>query len=389
MKLLSRRPFLTALTCVGLTIAAPMSVPAIANPAPIAAASAPAAPAYALLRDATAERNADGTYTLTWDAKPAVADVDVFASTDPAQQGQHLAMTSGERIVLSGLDPDRRWYFELVPSGQERGLPVATRDLGLAGVPNARDIGGYRARNGRVVQWGSVFRTDTLSGATDGDVTKLTQLGLDQVIDFRSPAEIRSQGSDRLPEGARQVLRPIYDPDNDFFVEVSRIIGSGDPELQREALADGAAERLLIRENRMYASDAEARRHIGAVLRDLAESGDPLLYHCTAGKDRTGWITAVILTTLGVARETIFADYLLSNHYRRAYNEKTMAYLQERGLMTEPELLLPLLEVRREYLDAAFDEVDRRYGSFANYLQRGLGIDPLTQRALRDRLLVR
>lgn len=384
-----------AAAIAGLTLALSSATPVSATAATptqssVSAGTAQAsAPRAAPIRTADAVRADDGSYTLTWRAVPGVGSVEIYAATDPRQRGQHITTSSDDRAVISGLDSAQRWYFELVPEGRDRGFPIATRSLDLAGLPNARDVGGYRTRDGRIVTWGSVLRTDTLSKATDTDIDRLGRLGLSQVVDFRSPAEIHREGQSRIPDGSAYTPRPIYDPEDDFFVKVSRLIGSGDPDLQHEALADGRAEQLMIEENRFYATDADTRAHIGAVLRDLATSDEALLYHCTAGKDRTGWMTAVLLTTLGVDRETVLGDYLLSNEYRATVNEKTMAVLAERGHMRDPELLRPILEVRGEYLRAAFDEVETRYGSFARYLRHGLGVDPATQRELRQRLLVR
>jgi protein-tyrosine phosphatase len=112
-----------------------------------------------------------------------------------------------------------------------------------------------------------------------------------------------------------------------------------------------------------------------------------VLYHCTAGKDRTSWMTAIVLTALGVHRADVMDDYLLSNLFLRVSNEKLLADLAKAGMMRDPGLLRPLLEQRPAYLEAAFDEAGRRFGSFGDFLAEGLGADDAMLQALRDDLL--
>ncbi len=98
----------------------------------------------------------------------------------------------------------------------------------------------------------------------------------------------------------------------------------------------------------------------------------PLLFHCTAGKDRTGWLAAVVLTALDVDRDTIVADYLRTHELNAVGRDYTMTTMASR--IDQPEILLPLLEVRLEYLEAAFLEADRCYGGMDGYLREGLGL---------------
>ncbi|MFE2236577.1 tyrosine-protein phosphatase [Streptomyces sp. NPDC059442] len=127
----------------------------------------------------------------------------------------------------------------------------------------------------------------------------------------------------------------------------------------------------------------------GAVnVRDLAEpGGGPLLYHCTSGKDRTGWTSHLLLTVLGVPESTAVGDYLASNTLRAAYDARVREGLRQGGLMQNPELIVPLQEVRTEYLDAALAEVRSGYGGLLRYLTVGLGLELRTLAALRARLV--
>jgi protein-tyrosine phosphatase len=113
----------------------------------------------------------------------------------------------------------------------------------------------------------------------------------------------------------------------------------------------------------------------------------PLLYHCSGGKDRAGWMTAIALTALGVPRELVLRDYLLSNDFHRTGYQKLRFDLVKTGIVADPELLRPILEQSPTYLGAAFEEADRRYGSFGGFLTRGLQVSEAMLGGLRRTLL--
>jgi protein-tyrosine phosphatase len=136
-------------------------------------------------------------------------------------------------------------------------------------------------------------------------------------------------------------------------------------------------------------ADQRQRDGFGIALRMMADTkhGVPLLYHCTSGKDRTGWMTAIVLTALGVPHAAVIEDYLLSNDIYQARYFKLGNDLAKTGMMREPGLLRPILELNAGYLEAAFDEVGQRFGTFAEFMQRGLGMDDQSLRQLREALL--
>ena len=135
-------------------------------------------------------------------------------------------------------------------------------------------------------------------------------------------------------------------------------------------------------------TDARQREAFGAALRLVCAAGRlPLLYHCTSGKDRSGWMTAIVLTALGVPRELVLRDYLLSNDLHRTGYTKLRLDLVKTGIVRDPELLRPILEQSATYLGAAFEEADRRYGSFSTFLTRGLDVSAAMLAGLRHALL--
>lgn len=259
------------------------------------------------------------------------------------------------------------------------------RHVVLDGAVNVRDAGGYRSAYGLEVRPGRLFRGDSLSRLTGADVDRLDRLGLRAVIDFRSAGEVLLGGGDRLPYGAEYVHLPVSGGDLGALYE---LIASGDHERQRRELGDGRAASFMAEMNRGFVADARQREAFGAALRLLCSPGRlPLLYHCTSGKDRAGWMTAIVLTALGVPRELVLRDYLLSNDYHRAGYDKLRLDLVKTGIVADPALLRPVLEQSATYLGAAFEEADRRYGSFGRFLTHGLDVSEAMLDQLRHGLL--
>ncbi|MGW7363577.1 tyrosine-protein phosphatase [Streptomyces sp. NPDC054841] len=258
--------------------------------------------------------------------------------------------------------------------------------LPLQGAVNVRDLGGHPTWSGDRVRYGLVHRADALSRLTDADVTTLAGLGLRRVVDYRIPLELQYDGADRLPAGLAVTSRPVTD--NGLFAQLLTVIGSGDPVKQEEMLGNGKAAAFMHGVYRTFVTSAENRDRFGATLRDAASAATtPLLYHCTAGKDRTGWTSYLLLVSLGVPEPLAVQDYLASNTYRAAYDAKVREGLKQSGRMQNPDLLIPLQEVRTEYLNSALAAVDTEYGGLFGYLTKGLGLDLRTLSALRGRLL--
>ncbi|MDL4816230.1 tyrosine-protein phosphatase [Actinomadura opuntiae] len=265
---------------------------------------------------------------------------------------------------------------------------VAQAQDALQGTVNFRDLGGYRTVSHARVRPGRVFRTDALNRTTDADLGALARLGVRAVVDFRTPGEVAGDGADRLPPGLAVTARPISDAG--MYAAVNAAIGSKDPAKQEAVLGGVRGAEIMRALYRTFVSDAGSRAAFGRTLRDLADrSSTPLVFHCTSGKDRTGWMSYLLLHALGVPDSTARYDYLLSNQYRQDADAATRAQLKAAGYMQDPELLVPIQEVRPDYLDAALDQVRRSYGTLDRYLRVGLGVDARTQARLRHDLLVR
>ncbi|MFF8605245.1 tyrosine-protein phosphatase [Streptomyces sp. NPDC015346] len=260
------------------------------------------------------------------------------------------------------------------------------RHIPLQGAVNVRDLGGHLTYSGDRVRHGLVYRADHLGKLTESDVATLTGLRLGTVVDFRIPLEVRYDGADRLPAGLAPVSRPVTD--NGLFGQLLAAIGSRDPVRQEEMLGGGRAAAFMREVYRSFVTSAENRAAFAATFQDLARpEATPLLYHCTSGKDRTGWTSYLLLKALGVPEHQAVGDYLASNTFRAAHDAKVREALKQGGLMQNPNLIIPLQEVRTEYLDSALTEVRSGYGGLYGYLTKGLGLTPHDLLRLHDTLV--
>ncbi|WP_320780185.1 tyrosine-protein phosphatase [Streptomyces sp. CRN 30] len=303
----------------------------------------------------------DGSYLVTWKA-PGVREVTVRAGGRTVASGG----STGSAVVRGLRAADRQW-FDLVP---ERGgsLRLADRLIELDGSVNFRDAGGYRTKDGHWVRMGVVYRSDALDKLTDADVAKLERLGVEVDYDLRMTSE-RTAAPDRVPDGVRYV--------------VANVSGDSSGGYELPTTAEGAV-RMMVDGEKTMVSGATAKAAYSSVFGGLVKDADGSFYHCTAGKDRTGWASATLLTALGVPRATVMADYLASNDYRAEANAAALAAMPA----AQAAVYKPMLDVRPEYLNSGFDEVEEEYGSFTSYTREALGIDARELRALKSQLLV-
>lgn len=253
------------------------------------------------------------------------------------------------------------------------------RVIKLKGSQNTRDIGGYATENGRRISWGKVFRSDNLSRLRPEDFQRLESLGLKTVIDLRTQREV---------EKAPTVWQGDKPPKIFHYA-----IGKSDGEWVRE-------QSQLIRKGRFKPSDTlnlyvKAYQLLPTVgqesYQDLLEllldkSNWPLLIHCTAGKDRTGVAVALIFEVLGVDRNTIMEDYLLTNEVARTRQQATKLADQQASKRTTTgsfmssfkppgaDAWFPLVGVAPEMLNGFYERVEEEYGSVDAYIA-SLGVD--------------
>ena len=161
-----------------------------------------------------------------------------------------------------------------------------------------------------------------------------------------------------------------------------------DPKKANAALGGGKAAEVFRQSYREFVSLPSARKEFSKLFLGLGDKKQlPAAFHCTTGKDRTGWAAAALLTLLGVPKDTVYEDYLRSNDYIiPAYQKAIDSFVKAGG---DPSIPESILGVKKEYLDAAFDEMQTKYGSIEKYFSEGLGIDAAQQKAIRDLYLGR
>lgn len=262
--------------------------------------------------------------------------------------------------------------------------PAPGASLGVASVPNLRDVGGYTTRDGSVVRRGVAYRSDQLNPIAPDDMKKLALLGLKNDFDLRT-AEERQAHPDELPPGVNNVwLNVIADDKGASPAELAKLLSN--PKATNEALVGGRAAAEVVKTYRKFITLPSANASFRKLFVELGEKNQvPSLYHCTLGKDRTGWASAALLTLLGVSEDQVYADYMRSNEYilpaYKLYIDRVVA------AGGDPSILQDVLCVKAKYLRASFDELDIQYGSFEAYFDEGLGIDRAGQQRLRERFL--
>lgn len=284
------------------------------------------------------------------------------------------ALAAGALIAGIALRPRRMTY----PEAHTLILPLiddVQRDVTLVGGVNFRDIGGYLTRDGRCVRMGRIYRAGSLAGLTAGDLERLAALNLKLVCDLRSSEEAYDE-QDILPQGVTYLHLPI---------------GAEGASLRRlRALLLDRRQMTPLMLNSYTSAMIDGHAHvIGETLRRMADEANlPMVVHCTAGKDRTGVVIALLLALLGVPDETILVDYSQSNRFYaafRRYGENAMQRFRVLGLTADD--IFPLLVADTAILSATMAYVRDHYGSVEAYLRDKAGVDQATQARLKDLLV--
>ncbi|MCD2144828.1 tyrosine-protein phosphatase [Gordonia paraffinivorans] len=266
--------------------------------------------------------------------------------------------------------------------------PKHAHAIELATVPNLRDLGGWVTADGRKVQTGRVYRSTELHRLAGDDRTKFEELGITLIFDLRTAAERQAAPDPDLPGVTDVPLDVLADSATAIPAHLNAVLA--DPAMvakANEALGGGKAETLIEGTYRQIVTLPSARAAYRRFYEELAEpsTSGAALFHCTTGKDRTGWAAATFLTVLGVSRDEVFEDYLLTNDELIPALHPIFAAFEKAG--GDPDVLSALLGVRREYLEGAFDEMVKEFGDIDGYFTKGLGLDASVPEKLRERYL--
>jgi protein-tyrosine phosphatase len=259
----------------------------------------------------------------------------------------------------------------LVRPVQAQVTDSARRHIVLQGAVNVRDLGGYPGADGRRVKWATLYRSADISHLTDADLRTLAYLRIRCDVDLRGKAE-SAQAPDRINAGTDYILCPAgSDSVNTWMKQLAGMKSGGDFLM------------LAFYSNTTYLADRY--KPFFQKLLSLPDTS-ALLFHCTAGKDRTGIGAALLLYTLGVPYTTIQADYEATDVYRRGANERMIQSMVQ-GLHVDEQVARDMLSAKAVYLDATFSALRSRYGSVDAFIKDQLGLDDQAIARLRQRFL--
>jgi protein-tyrosine phosphatase len=256
------------------------------------------------------------------------------------------------------------------------------RAIHLEGPSNTRDIGGYQAGDLRTLRQGQIIRSENLSRLTAEDFRKLEEIGVKTVIDLRTVDEHEHAPTEWKGDNPPRFFHfPVGDAQNDWFKAQRRM-------MRNNRFTEEQSLEHMVEGYRMIAEEGPpSYRKLMDVVLD--ESNWPVLIHCNAGKDRAGIATTLILEALGVDRDTIMDEFLLTNEMSRA--EQKAAFLSKKrknsssgrnvGRSPSASAWFPILGVKPEMLEAFYASIEERYGSMDAFLTE-LGVDQEARSAL-------
>ena len=249
------------------------------------------------------------------------------------------------------------------------------RFVKLDGAANFRDLGGYKTIDGRSVKWGVVYRSEALGRLSEKDLAHLSELGLRLICDLRTPGEIRRL-PDRVPQTTRWAATPAQEGDFDLSMLPTLLFN-------RKIIPD------LMRQSYPQQLAKNATR-FGVILQRFAEPDNlPVVFHCTAGKDRAGLTAALLLGLLGIPEKTIAEEYTLSNlafePLFKAFMDENQSLLRRFGIPLKE--LHPMLIADPTWMEDALTFINETYGSIQGYLLQAAGMDAAVLDRIRESLL--
>jgi protein-tyrosine phosphatase len=314
----------------------------------------------------------DDALTVRWafEGQPFAVDIAVGTSPDHVDHERQATVAAGENSIQVRNDSGGRLFVSVASHEGGPAVVAAERRIPFEAVTNFRDLGGYPTRSGHRVRWGRLFRSDALHGMTEGDLAMYNDLGLRAVYDLRGDVEI-AERPNPMPSRRLPIVTSAADADTSVAFEGA-------------TNTDG--ERVLA--NVYVAIVDHAAAQIGELFSALAKpDGLPAVFHCHAGKDRTGLVAALLLEELGVERETILDDYELTARYRlRTQQDESFERMLKAGLA--PEAAAGVLTAPRWAMAAALEYLDREHQTVESYLTGKAAMTMAELQRLKDQLLI-
>jgi len=373
---------LATLVCLGAC------APATSPPSSLPGDGVYASPAI-IVSEAEVVREAGvSDYKLSWATNVSDAPVRIEVSADPDfPLGQGTVIADGLKdtsYTFTAPAGAPRQYFLIVPDAGDA-VRVSNRVLPLEGGRNFRDLGGYETLDGRSVKWGLAYRSGVMDGLTDSDYDYISGLGISVVCDFRASQERASEPTDWRGGDIEYITFADPSAEEDMSKSFASVLM--DPDVTAEKVRD------------MFISSYRSMHHTYApayaeMFDNLANGSLPLAFNCSAGKDRTGVAAALLLSALGVPRETVVEDYALSEKVvdfmaefevglSDSDRESPYAFL----FQLPPEVIRPLMRTEPAYIEATLDAIEAQHGSIIAFIQGELGVDDDELARIRERLL--
>ncbi len=327
-------------------------------------------------------------YQLSWSSDVPNVPVRLEASADPAfEAGTGIviaeALTATEYIWTAPQDAPRQ-YFLIIP---EAGEPVRVSHflLPLEGGRNFRDLGGYATGDGRRVKWGTVYRSGVMDSLTDADYDYLSGLGISVICDFRASRERADEPTNWRAGEIEYITFDDPSAEDDMSSAFASVLTA------QGVTGEQVRDTFISAYRSMPNTYAPAYTEM---FDQLANGSLPLAFNCSAGKDRTGVAAALLLSALGVPRETVVEDYALSEQVVDFMAEfevglgevdpdSPYAFLAQ----LPPDVIRPLMRTEPAYIEAALDTIEAEHGSVVAFIQSELGVDDDELARIRERLL--
>ena len=263
-------------------------------------------------------------------------------------------------------------FLLFLVSGFSQIVDSSRREIKLQGAVNFRDIGGYKTKDGMHVKWGKIYRSAALNNLTPQDLEILGKKSLQFDIDFRGPYEVKI-APDKIPVSVNQISLPAGSEN------------IGDSTYMKQMVVSMKSDSALIQFYSNLAPFHDRYKPLFDLLLTV-KSDSALLFHCSAGKDRTGIAATLILYALGVDDTTILADYLATNYYRRNENERAIKGMVALYKMNQ-ETAANMMAAKESYIEATFNIIRLKYGSIDLFLEMEMGLTAEKRNKLKQKFL--
>ena len=321
------------------------------------------------------EKSPKGEYTLQFTEK-GKWEIYTGKSEDKIDWSQPIKVTTEAIVHFNDFPPEDRVFFGIKTKNDKRFI-ASERLLPIKKAYNFRDMGGISTKDDKSLKWGKVYRSGKLSDLTPEGKEYFRSTGIKTVVDFRSNDEI-AKSPNRYPKDydVKTIRVPIGDEEGNVQKQLKEQISNADDNFDSEAFVANVNKTFV---------DSFAYQYKPFMELFLEEKNYPILFHCSAGKDRTGFAAMLVLGALGVEEEVIVGDFMMSNYYR---HEKINKTLRKTALIGKKQKIIqPLVEVRTAYIQAALNAIKTNYGDMDTFLEKEYDLDASNRAKMRRLLL--